>query len=69
MLKKSLFVFVTVLALTACQEKHVVTTPSMALFAEQETNVDPYQTRIIVDKNYMRMDGRTDGFEKTLVRF
>ena len=60
MLKKSLFVFVTVLALTACQEKHVVTTPSMALFAEQEANVDPYQTRIIVDKNYMRMDGGTE---------
>lgn len=55
MIKKTLLILVTCMSLIACQHK-VVVTPSMALFTEQETGVAPYQTRIIVDQDYMRMD-------------
>lgn len=49
-----LFLFIAA-SISACQEKTGVK-PSMALFAEQETDVEPYKTRIIVNNDYMRMD-------------
>ena len=55
MFKKILLFLFVLVFISACQDKASVK-PSMALFAEQETDVDPYKTRIIVSKDYMRMD-------------
>ncbi|MFO7603128.1 MAG: hypothetical protein R6X06_04850 [Gammaproteobacteria bacterium] len=61
MLKKIVLVLLVIVSVTACQEE-VATSPkpAMVLFAEQEINVDPYQTRIIVNEDYMRMDEGND---------
>ncbi len=67
MLKKSLAMFVAVAVLAGCHSQDTVSKPSMALFAEQEANVDPYQTRIIVDKHYMRMDDGAGGKDFVLL--
>ena len=64
---KKIIVFVFVLVfISACQDKASVK-PSMALFAEQETDVDPYKTRIIVSKYYMRMDEGEDSNDFVLL--
>ena len=60
-----LFLFVAVLV-SACQEP-AITKPSMALFAEQETDVDPYKTRIIVNNDFMRMDEGEDSNDFVLL--
>ena len=63
--KLLLFSFVTVF-ISACQEP-VITKPSMALFAEQETDVEPYKTRIIVNQDFMRMDEGEDSNDFVLL--
>lgn len=56
--KITLFIFIAVLV-SACQDK-VTTKPAMALFVEQELDIEPYKTRIIVTADYMRLDDGKD---------
>lgn len=66
MLKKILLCLLIAVAAGACQKK-VEVKPSMALFGEQETDVDPYQTRVIVNQAYMRMDDGKDSKDFVLL--
>jgi hypothetical protein len=66
MFKKIILLFVAALAVTACH-KSPSNKPSMALFVEQETDVDPYKTRVIATKDYLRMDEGVDGNDFVLL--
>ena len=66
MLKKITFIVLITLFITACQD-NVTNKPAMALFVEQELDIEPYKTRIIVTADYMRLDDGNDASDFALL--
>ena len=57
-MKKLIFLMLVGLALSSCAKKDPSDT--LVLFMEQESGVEPFQTRMIITKNFLRIDDGKD---------